>query len=904
MFEYVQVRIGIGAIAGWLPLSVELLSSLYVLPAPQDNDALSILHASSDNAPWKESLAVAPAQTAQAVIAMLKHVMCATSDFQSSSIRTNCLVNESRARHHLLALISIWDSHPKIIPSDLQTVLAFMGTSRDDALHSITGLKICGHGQLSTLERAVIDRLRQDHRISDRSEQIAPGTMPRQAAPAAETDTLLGHVQRKLRSAEVERLTADDSLYVLSVRDALQECEAAAAIVQKSLDDDASLAPAEIAILLPNPTHYGLYLHEAFALTGITLSGLPIATTLRDIGAEVVQLFVQSRRRPAPAMALASLLSSPLMPWPSEVGQQMSRQIMRGDFQPGIAREFTGQEAQLYSLIRGDAPQTSLQLADELRRFSRLLTRDPIMADQVKGARRLIERIAATLDATPIAADIAWDEVMAKIAFVSGSTMRGPRYCGAITILGESELPLKSFRHVLVLGFNDGRYPAAPSGNALFLDSEIETINAGCGLALPTQAQQIDERLAVFVTQIAAASERLIILLSERDREGASLSPSSTLPLIARLVEGIKDPKDLIIPLEDPQALIWGQLLGRPDVLAVPAIEPLLVPEYFELGCDLLGLRKTEHGEPRPQSPSRLETLLVSPLAWLLNEMDAVPVIWAPEALDVRLKGSLAHEVFERLFLPGQPLPDDAFISENVATLLSERIRSIAPFLQAKTWGLERATLEKEIIEAAAAWSQTLRDLGAEVIGNEFWLSGEVSGVPIHGKADCLIRLRNGQPIIIDHKKSKTAGRRNRLTAQWDLQVDLYRNMTVRISDRDGIEIAEISNSIGTWPDRAAVAYHLMNDGGVLINGALDLPLSARVENIEGEIATQAMAKLETRITSLQAGRLETNSASDPKFYEKTAFMGLYAFESSPLVTAFMRSDAETEMSDGEYGDD
>ena len=38
----------------------------------------------------------------------------------------------------------------------------------------------------------------------------------------------------------------DDSLAILSVRDSLTECEAAAAIVQRWLADDASLAASEI----------------------------------------------------------------------------------------------------------------------------------------------------------------------------------------------------------------------------------------------------------------------------------------------------------------------------------------------------------------------------------------------------------------------------------------------------------------------------------------------------------------------------------------------------------------------------------------------------------------------------------------------------------------------------------
>ena len=90
--------------------------------------------------------------------------------------------------------------------------------------------------------------------------------------------------------------------------------------------------------------------------------------------------------------------------------------------------------------------------------------------------------------------------------------------------------------------------------------------------------------------------------------------------------------------------------------------EQLPIPVHYDLGFDLLAMRKKDDGTPRPQSPSRLEKLLVSPLAWLLSELGASHLSWQPETLDVMLRGSLAHEVFERLFQPGTDFPDDATI--------------------------------------------------------------------------------------------------------------------------------------------------------------------------------------------------------------------------------------------------
>jgi hypothetical protein len=456
------------------------------------------------------------------------------------------------------------------------------------------------------------------------------------------------------------------------------------------------------------------------------------------------------------------------------------------------------------------------------------------------------------------------------------------RTTNGVTVFSAEQEPWREVAHLLVLGFAEGDYPGQASGNPLFLDSEIREINESCGLGMRTRAEAMSARLDRFVRQIGIASTSLTLLSPYRSLAGDRVSPAASLPLFARSIEGGGNPEELIVDLDALAEADWPSAIPRSleTKSAAPLFEHPQV-NRVNLGRDLLALRTDKNGAARRQSPSRLETLIVSPLAWLLNEMDATEEVWGPEQADFTSKGSLAHKVFEGLFRVAEPLPSPDEIRERVPRLLHESIRQVAPFMQAARWTLERKTLEEEILGAALRWREALVANGAEVIGNEFWLRGAIFGVEVHGMADSLLRLSDGQLIIVDHKKSSSKNRLGRLEAGWDLQVELYRTMArTAPSDEevgDTPRLLAEANGIG-------VAYHLMNDGGVLVHGAGKL--GPGFQPVAGNISGEAMTKLGIEIERVRRGEIVLNTQDDRKFFANTAHMGLYAFDVSPLVDA------------------
>jgi hypothetical protein len=897
MFEDCYLRIGDAPFTSCMPLNAQLLASLYALPHSTEKPVREALEQLGEAAPWAESYAIAPEQTAAAVTAMLRHIMMATSDLDPASITTEGLPAGTRARLHIEALSNLWSGNQDLLPADLAALKAFLACDAGDALQSFAVVWDRNREDLTRMERSVLERLELHHgRLSDEDPDFGRLIAARKHHSASQS-TFLGHAQRHLLDAHASPAPQDDSLAVLSVRDTLTECEAAAAIIQRWLAEDQDLKQSEIGVIVPPNSEYGLYLAESLQHAGLSASSLPSPCARRNIGPEALLHFLQCRRRPAPAMALASLYCSPVLCWPPEVGNALATAAMSGDFAPRLTYDLTGNQAALFSLIRSPSPATNGQLKEQIRSFVRLLSQSSAFAQDVFEAKQHAARVINALGNGQDAGEAELERaIKIAAAYQTEASSRGAYFLGGLSVMLAHEAPKRAYRKLLLLGFNDGQYPSTPSGNPFFLDSEVALIADRTGIQLPSQARQLGNALDLFNRQIAAASEQVIVLLSERDRAGNAQSVSSSLPLISRLVEGIDDPETLIEPLSHSDGTIWDRLVSwKPRPVIKPQAYPE-VPAHYEFEFDLLSLRKNGDGTPRAQSPSRLEKLLVSPLAWVLAELEAEHVSWQPEALDVMLRGSLAHEVFERLFPPGKDHPSPEQIEAEVPKLLLDRIRAIAPFLQTSAWTVERNMLETEIIKSAKHWSLVLKSLDAEIVGNEFWLGGSLFDHPIHGKADCLLRLPNGQPVVVDYKKSSSGNRRDRLQKGWDLQVDLYRRMEVRIDDRSGDAVIRIAETLTSWPTPPAVAYHTLNDGNLLLNGVDDLD-NAEVELVGGDIAKNAVSLISARFKALKAGRLETNTTADAKSFQKSAALSTYALEDSPLIAAFMRDDTAPSVS-------
>jgi ATP-dependent helicase/nuclease subunit B len=174
--------------------------------------------------------------------------------------------------------------------------------------------------------------------------------------------------------------------------------------------------------------------------------------------------------------------------------------------------------------------------------------------------------------------------------------------------------------------------------------------------------------------------------------------------------------------------------------------------------------------------------------------------------------------------------------------------------------------------------------LNARILGNETWLYGDAHGIRIRGKADTILGLPDGTVIIVDHKKSATAGRRKRMEKGWDLQVGLYGAMLSRPFRREGDGLdAVIGRPLG-------IAYHLMNDGGVLTSGVA-LTAAAKGRDMGDAVNVHAVTRLTERLTQVGGGQIVLNTTSDRDFFIKEAGFTPYALQNSPLIAAFMRED-------------
>lgn len=798
------------------------------------------------NPVWAESLANAPVETISAVTTALTDLVLATPDL---AVPTVDALPDSRAKRHLSALTGLWCKLGEALPEGLSPVRHVLTLPQGRFLDPLPVVE----GSLDPLApaafRALYDRLKQEF-----------GAVPAPDKPRAVSQGCrLNALQGGLIAPDIKAGPADPSLAFFGLRDPAACADFAAARARALIE---SGAPArQIAVLTAGDARQ---LARAFAAQGVPLSGLPGKASERDVIGETALHLALAKRPPTPAMVLASLALSPLMPWGAQTGRDLAESLMGGDFR-GVILAATPAHKELWDNIRASA--------SSLAQLRYLLDR---ICDQITNGDEVRARLAAPPgDGAPD-----WEAILRAILVMPPKMPDPARNLEGVSLWSAQESPWRPCAHLIITDFTDGLYPTRPRANPLFLDSEIAAIRAANGLQLRGRAEGLAQGISLFDQQVQAVSDSVTFLIPWRDLAGGRLQPSAGLSLVARAVEGIENAAELILDLSRIAPADWPVAHHH----LPPLVEPPDLPEALTFpGLDLLSLRKRDDGTAKPQSPSRLETLLVSPLAWILAEVGAEDMSWSAEELDVMAKGNIAHEVFENVFPAEAGIPDPDTLATLIPEAYDRALTRHAGFLRSPSWEMERKGLEREILTAALRWREHLLALGAKIIGNEIWLAGEAHGINLHGKADAILELPDGALLVVDHKKSGTKGRRARMEAGWDLQAGLYADMISRPHRREDDGMDPL---IGR---KVAVAYHLMNDGGLLTSG-LALPDGSPARDMGDAVNEGAVEMLARRLAELGAGQVVLNTSQDEAFFKKEAGFTPYALTDGPtLVTAFIR---------------
>ena len=882
-----------GVVIGTWPELVAQAKSAYLIPE-RSGDWDQALHHALGNVPdafWSNSFEVAPQETAAEVEAALSLLVSATQPGNEDVITVPDFDQiPDRTGKHLADLMRLLAELNGSLPLELQAIRQLVNAEAGTAIRNLVVCHIEDFPSLTRWQSVLVAKLNEDTGVAPDAEMPATLELLRRGATAAIPESGLAFIQRNLFSTPTEKASLDNSVQWLGVRDYLEEAEVAAGMAQQILAEHPDLSGSEIGLLLPDTFEYSQAANNAFTAAGLSLSGLPVDHWQRDLGREAIFHFLYCRQRPSPAMALAVCLSSPLMPWAKEQGAELAQAVMDGDYRLRPFRSATKTDRQMLHLLR-EGDESPAALVATLREFMDLLGGGEQFESHVYQAKAIAEELCAALDGR---SDIDWISLRRLSSPKNISTGEAPDFnLDGVTVWREGQEPWRPVRFLIVLGFASGHYPVAGRDSAVFVSEDLIAIRQALGLLIATPADRMEGRRAGFKRQLAAVTDFVSFMIPRRDSVGASQSPSESLVFMSQLFSGIDNAESLIFEI-DVGADRERMRFLPPVELTRPGYPRETVKEDIEFGFDLLSLRTDEEGNLKPESPSSLETLMVSRLAWLLRRISAEPLSWEPERPDVMLLGTLTHRVFEGLFQVSRLLPDPQTVSAEIEPLLDSAIRQYAPFLLAAQWQVERRHLASSIGKAALAWRQMLVALNAEVLGTEEWLEGKLQGkltgklkdIPIHGQADVLLGLPHNRLLVVDYKRSSANSRRPRMQKGYDSQASLYRTMlqTGGPKSENNARLLERLRAGNT----TGVVYFMTNDQTSLTDALLvESGAIPGWEVVDGDVARHAMELIRERLREVGKGKLYLNREGDEQFFNREAGIKPYALENSTLISLF-----------------
>ena len=880
-----------GVVVGTWPELLRRARQSYIIPeSPETPGEFERAMARIEGVFWSKSLRAAPEETVSALRRALTEAISA-SDPDHGLEHSGAHLLSDRPKRFLYDLCRLADAVSERLPGDLDAIRRLLDARADDALYHTRVQCIPGVPHTTRWQDALIAKLNCDAGFGTDSQQCELATALRgclEGGPRAESGTALGFLQSHLFERDGASRSVDSTLQWVRVRDFYQEAEIAAGMVQTLLSRDPALKRSEIGLLVPDSFEYSVAIEDAFSLAGLPLSGLPGERWNRDLGGEAVYHFLFCRQTPAPAMAQAVCLSSVLMPWTTQQGAQLAQEVMDGRYFPKLRIGVTPDQRRMLDLIAGsDAEPESV--AKSLHEFVSLLRGGDSFQDHFRRARAAAGRVLAQLEG---AKSINWSELRRAVAVGVIAKGRGPAFnLEGVTVWNERHVPWRDVRHLLVLGFSQGRYPQQQGTSPLFSEDDVRELREGADLPIDFRADRQARGRQLVRRQLQAVSDSATFLVPHLDPAGNRQAPSESFVFMRRLFAPGGSAPDLIA---DPDSAADRMRIRNLAIAADRAPQP---PRNFlclhlEIGRDLLALRPGKNGAARPLSPSSLELRLVSPLGWLLRQVGAEPQLWAPESASPSVVGTLAHSVFEELFRPAAPLPSRREMGSLVRASIDSVAAQIAPFFKGPHWHVERRNISKQLARAAKRWRDTLDELRAEVLGSEQWLQGEWEGVTVHGKCDLILGIKGDRLLMVDYKWSGSGSRRKRMEQGFDSQLSLYRAMAAG----GGVEAPGGSAENGSKAlsaklrdaDWIGIAYYTMKDHVCLSDQAPEGLADVRGwQAVDEQVDRNSSALISERLQQFRAGLVQLNTDEDREMFKQEHGIWPYAMDISPLIDLF-----------------
>ena len=658
-------------------------------------------------------------------------------------------------------------------------------------------------------------------------------------------------------------------------RDALLECEVVASMVQNLQQQ--GTACTDISVVYPSNSDYAIWLKKQFEASGILASNLSDTKRVVDWQAHLLRDLLVLQNPLSPPMARKSVLCNPLMPW----GTAKSRIQL-------IEKDFTDVETLANKISEG----LLAILAEKQNSVAGLVTWLETIASHLKALpqsglthesmQQKIAQLASTLAQYQ---DEGFEQALQKSLnqLQPGNISLGgtkQHLLDSVVVLDDQEHLPKKVKHLIVVGFNQPHY-AYPIHTGV----KQTALNAKAwqGLSFETDLLfQLNEKSQFKQKQLAdtfAKTTHSLTLLSSQQGFNGSALPLSDLALDLALC--FEEPSKVNShALFEPLESIQHPFIEQVETSLSPKVDDKLNKHFFNFNQDLLRLHKDYDGNPRAESPSSFENMMVSPLAWLLDRQGLTKKGWEVETLDIMLQGTIAHKVFELYEQSAQP-KQPAYSASLFDDFFAQAVQEDAPFLQNPSWKLEVSQLSQQVRPAFKAFVDWLKAENWQLVDSEERLKGTLWDIPVKGFADAVLE-KNNRTFILDYKKSSSTSRLKRLEQGLDLQTYIYRTLYLQ-------------KPTDNPPQGMVTGYYNLNDQVMVVDDMTHVgqPMQGVELNVQApnqppgqpvdDQSSVAIRHIKARLKQLQAGLILANTTQDAERWKKVGITA-YALENNSVI--------------------